>query len=137
MSYKLNIVELKKVPRPETFLTKDELKTLAGFKLQKRRDEWLAGRYALKSLAERFFSFNVLQMEVKNDSSGLPRLVVPGGTTMPVSITHSGIYAAAAVALNGDNIGLDIEAVERRWSFRHRSCHRTCTVPESVFGSRR
>jgi len=114
MAYRLKIVELDKIPPAEEFLTKRELETYKAFKIDKRKTEWLGGRYALKTLACDFFNFNIKSMEVKNLASGKPVLLVPGGTKLPVSITHSGPYAAAAIALTGQAIGLDIEAIEQR-----------------------
>lgn len=114
MAYRLNIIELDKVPAPEEFLNKRELETYKAFKIDKRKREWLGGRYALKKLACDFFNFDIKYMEVKNLPSGQPVLLVPGGTKLPVSITHSGTYAAAAIALTGQAIGLDIEIIEQR-----------------------
>lgn len=114
MAYRLKIVELDKIPPAEEFLTKRELETYKAFKIDKRKTEWLGGRYALKTLACDFFNFDIHSMEVKNLASGKPVLLVPGGTKLPVSITHSGPYAAAAIALTGQAIGLDIEAIEQR-----------------------
>lgn len=114
MAYRLNIVELNKVPPAEDFLTKRELETYNTFKIDKRKQEWLGGRYALKKLACDFFNFDIKHIEVNNLPSGQPVLLVPGGTKLPVSITHSGVYAAAAIALTGQAIGLDIEVIEQR-----------------------
>jgi len=61
-----------------------------------------------------FFTFDMQKMEVRNAPSGKPILLVPGGTHLPVSITHSGDYAAAAIALTGENIGIDMEIIEKR-----------------------
>lgn len=114
MAYRLNIVEISKVPPAEDFLTKRELETYKAFKIEKRKKEWLGGRYALKKLACELFNFDIKYMEVNNLPSGQPILLVPGGTKLPVSITHSGPYAAAAIALTGQAIGIDIEAIEQR-----------------------
>ena len=122
MAYRLKIVELDKIPPAEEFLTKRELETYNKFKIDKRKREWLGGRYALKTLACDFFNFSIKFMEVKNLASGKPVLVVPGGTKLPVSITHSGVYAAAAIALTGQAIGLDIEAIEHRSSAWIKQC---------------
>ena len=114
MAYRLNIVEISKVPPAEDFLTKRELETYKAFKIEKRKKEWLGGRYALKKLACELFNFDIKYMEVNNLPSGQPILLVPGGTKLPVSITHSGPYAAAAIALTGQAIGIDIETIEQR-----------------------
>ena len=114
MTYRTKVIELKNLPSAQEILTARELKTYEDFKVEKRRTEWLGGRYALKQLAMDFFTFNMQQMEVHNTASGKPVLLVPGSTHLPVSITHSGDYAAAAIALTGDNIGIDMEIIEKR-----------------------
>jgi 4'-phosphopantetheinyl transferase len=114
MTYRLKVIKLEDVPPIDKFLTQREIKMYDDFKVEKRRSEWLCGRYALKLLATDFFAFDMLQMEVHNVSSGKPVLLVPGGTHLPVSITHSGEYGAAAIAMLGDNIGVDIEVIEER-----------------------
>ena len=114
MAYRLKIVELDKIPPAEEFLTKTEMETYKAFKIDKRKKEWLGGRYALKMLACDLFNFGIKYIEVKNLASGKPVLLVPGGTKLPVSITHRGPYAAAAIALTGQSIGVDIEVVEQR-----------------------
>ena len=114
MAHRLKIVELSKVPPAEEFLNKRELETYKAFKIDKRKAEWLGGRYALKTLACDLFNFDIKYIEVKNLANGKPVLNVPGGTKLPVSITHSGIYAAAAIALTGQSIGVDIESIEQR-----------------------
>ncbi len=114
MAYKLNVVEAKDVPEADTFLSKGELEAYQSFKIEKRRRQWLAGRYALKSMAANYFSFDVKYTEIKNLASGQPILKVPGGTKLPVSISHCDDYAAAAIDFNSEGIGVDIEAVEPR-----------------------
>jgi phosphopantetheinyl transferase len=114
MTYRLKVVEIKDIPPADKLLTKRELKIYEEFKTDKRRDEWLAGRYALKSLATNFFTFDIQQMEVRNSPSGKPVLLVPGGTSLPASLSHRGDYAAAVIALTGEAIGVDIEIIEPR-----------------------
>ena len=114
MAYRLNIIEISKVPPTEEFLTKREMETYKTFKVEKRKKEWLGGRYALKTLACDFFSFDIKYMEVANLPSGQPILLAPGGNKLPVSITHSGPYAAAAIDITGHSIGIDIECIEQR-----------------------
>ena len=114
MAYRLKIVELSSVPSAEDFLSRRELETYKAFKIDTRKKEWLGGRFALKTLACDLFNFDIKNIEVKNLTNGKPVLNVPGGTKLPVSITHSGPYAAAAIALTGQSIGLDIEVIEQR-----------------------
>lgn len=125
MSYRLKVVELSNLPLADAVLTERELRVYSSFKVEKRRREWLGGRYALKQLACNFFTFDMQNMEVKNLPTGKPVLLVPGGTHLPVSITHSGDYAAAALGVTGENIGLDMELIEpRSRSWAEQSFHK-------------
>jgi 4'-phosphopantetheinyl transferase len=122
MAYRIKIVELDRLPPAQEVLTPREMKTYGEFKVEKRRREWLGGRYALKRLAMNFFTFDMQHIEIRSTPSGKPVLMVPGGTHLPVSITHSGDYAAAAIGLTGDNIGIDIELIENRGKEWARLC---------------
>ena len=51
MTYRLKVVELKNVPASTEVLTDREAQEYEAFKIDKRRNEWLAGRYALKLAA--------------------------------------------------------------------------------------
>jgi 4'-phosphopantetheinyl transferase len=122
MAYRIKVVELDRLPPAPQILTARELKIYEEFKVEKRRREWLGGRFALKQLAMNFFTFDMQHMEVRNSPAGKPVLMVPGGTHLPVSITHSGDYAAAAIGLTGDNIGIDMELIENRGKEWARMC---------------
>ena len=114
MNYRYLVVNTKDAPKPEDFLTNYELKQYQGFTMEKRAAEWLAGRYAAKQLAMDFFTYPMKKMQIKNAKHGMPVLQVEGGNHLTISITHSGDYAAAAIALAEDYIGIDIEKVEER-----------------------
>ncbi len=114
MNYRYIIVKTTDVPKAETFLTTLELKQYKHFAVEKRASEWLAGRYAVKKLASEFFSLPLKKMQVKNAKNGAPILQATGGNNLTISITHRGEYAAAAISLTGDLIGVDIEEIESR-----------------------
>lgn len=114
MNYRYIIVKTKDVPEAETFLTTLELKQYKHFAVEKRAGEWLAGRYAVKKLASEFFNLPPKKMQVKNAKNGAPILQAMGGNNLTISITHRGDYAAAAISLTGDLIGVDIEKIEPR-----------------------
>ncbi|MDR1123835.1 MAG: 4'-phosphopantetheinyl transferase superfamily protein [Elusimicrobiota bacterium] len=132
MAYRIKVVELDRLPPAPQILTARETKTYEEFKVEKRRREWLGGRYALKQLAMDFFTFDMLHMEVRSTPSGKPVLMVQGGTHLPVSITHSGDYAAAAIGLTGDNIGIDIELIENRGKEWARMCFHKDEISSSA-----
>lgn len=114
MNYRYLVVETKDTPKAEDFLTPFEIKQFEKFEVSKRAQEWLAGRYAVKKLASEFFTFPMTKMQVKNAQSGAPVLQVEGGNQLTVSISHRGDYAAAAISLTGDLIGIDLEEIEPR-----------------------
>ena len=114
MNYRYIIVKTEDAPKAEDFLTTFELKQYQAFTVEKRAKEWLAGRYAAKKLATDFFTHPMKRMQVKNAKNGMPVLQVEGGNHLTISITHSGDYAAAVIALADDLIGIDIEKVEER-----------------------
>lgn len=89
-----------------SFFTRAELDTANGFKLQKRRDEWLLARFAAKRLA--------LQLGISDDpravSVARPMLLVHGEpVSWFVSLSHSAPYGAAALAR--EPIGIDVQVV--------------------------
>ncbi len=114
MNYRYIIVKTTDVPDADTFLTALELKQYKHFAIEKRAAEWLAGRYAVKKLASEFFNLPFKKLQVKNDKNGAPILQAMGGNNLTISITHRGDYAAAAISLTGDLIGIDIEKIETR-----------------------
>lgn len=114
MNYRYVIVNTIEAPKAEDFLTSYEMKQYKQFTVEKRAKEWLAGRYAVKKLAGDFFTFPMTSMQVKNARNGAPILQVEGGTHLAISITHSGDYAAAAISLTDNLIGVDVEKVEDR-----------------------
>ena len=114
MNYRYLVVNTKDTPKPEDFLTSYEIEQYQSFKVEKRAKEWLAGRYAVKQLAMDFFTFPMKKMQVRNARNGMPILQVEGGNHLAISISHSGDYAAAAIALAETFIGIDIEKVEER-----------------------
>jgi phosphopantetheinyl transferase len=99
-------VILVRAPYDLSYFSDAELATADGFKLPKRREEWLLARYAAKRLA--------LQRGITGDpracSVARPMLLVDGApVNWFVSISHSGPYAAAAV--EREPVGVDIEVV--------------------------
>ena len=114
MNYRYLIIKTKDVPKAEEFTTALELKQYNHFAIAKRASEWLAGRYAAKTLATDFFNLPLKKIQIKNDKSGAPILQALGGNHLTISITHSGDYAAAAISMTGDLIGVDIEKIESR-----------------------
>ena len=116
MNYRYLVVKTEEPPKAEDFLTVFEFKQYQQFNVAKRAQEWLAGRYAAKKLATEFFNLPLTRMQVKNAKNGAPILQAEGGNHLTISLSHSGAYAAAAISLTGDLIGIDVEKIEPRTS---------------------
>lgn len=120
---RLRLISAEGTPAPATFLTGRELETLASFKIEKRRRDWLGGRYAAKLLIKETFSRDteLSGIEISYDPFGRPRAWFgETGEKEParsrlLSITHSGPFCAAACA--GEDavfLGIDLEKIEPR-----------------------
>ena len=114
MNYRYLVVKTEESPKAEDFLTVFEFKQYQQFDVAKRAQEWLAGRYAVKKLATEFFNLPFIKMQVKNARNGVPVLQTEGGNHLTISLSHRGEYAAAAISMTGDLIGIDIEKIEPR-----------------------
>lgn len=138
MSYKTQFVKIKDLPPAESFLSLSELAYLQTLRAEKRKGDWLGGRFALKILLAR--ENNLLpvcslpqentacgiemsvaalellkQIEVIKLPSGAPQVIIGGVTDKrSVSITHSHGWAAAAVAEAKTFLGIDLEKIETR-----------------------
>lgn len=102
------------------FLSPEEQQKLATLRFPKRRDEWLAGRWAAKSLVRSLPEWGDIpfaQIEIGNNPEGAPFVRLPEGRTPPgcLSISHSGPFAFCALAAeSGFRFGVDLEKVEPR-----------------------
>jgi 4'-phosphopantetheinyl transferase len=95
-------------------LAPEEHDRFEGFKLEKRRRDFLAGRIAAKRAVQKRLGLPFSRIAILSDDQGAPRIVI-GGEAIPslfVSITHADDLAAAAVGTHP--IGIDIELVEHR-----------------------
>ncbi|HBB65981.1 MAG: hypothetical protein A2X28_03220 [Elusimicrobia bacterium GWA2_56_46] len=114
---RVSLLRSDTVPSPETFLSIPELEKLASFKIEKRRRDWLGGRYAAKTLLKESLNQEtpLTAMEISYDSFGRPVWTGGGGTQRLLSITHSGPFCAAACGPEGTKfLGIDLEKAEPR-----------------------
>lgn len=113
---KLNLLRMAELPPPEDFLSRAELEKYGGFKVEKRRRDWLGGRYAAKTLLREILGLglSLRKIEISYDGFGRPVWDGDAGVHL-VSITHSGPFCAAA-AKAGPTVflGLDLEKAEPR-----------------------
>ena len=115
--------------------TEEELRYAAALKLEKRRNEWLLSRAAAKQLAvELQIATNPWAVTVDR-----PDLVIDGRKRgWHVSLSHSGVYAAAAIGPSP--IGIDVQTIrELSESAAHlfmtddeAAVMRRCTVPNRL-----
>ncbi len=114
---------------PAGLLTDAEAARWAGFRVEKRRREWLLGRWTAKRLLrlvlkqESGESIDPGALTIANDASGAPFATTQdltclyGLSGLALSISHSGEYAFCAVVRKSEGIeglGADIERVEPR-----------------------
>ncbi len=108
----------QQVPTELDWLTPDERARLDGFRFEKRRRDWLLGRWAAKvallaitGLSHR----DIARLEIGSapDGAPLPRL---DNRPCPValSLSHSNDRALAAVMQGATPLGCDLELVESR-----------------------
>ncbi len=124
--YALEIIRLADGVPGEGVLSAREAEKYRSFKVEKRRRDWLGGRTALKLAVIGHLAPGTpaAEIEAVPDKDGRPILHIKGlPSTAPVSLTHSGAYAAAAVGLGGTKaIGTDLEVVEKRSASWAKDC---------------
>lgn len=101
-----------------------ERSTFEGFKVDKRKQDWLAGRVAAKLAVERATGLPRSRIEIRVDTAGAtrgrPHAAIRDKETIlgVLSIAHAGFIAAAT--FNSLPVGLDLELVlPRDESFEH------------------
>lgn len=91
---------------PAEWFTERELGEVASFRLAKRRDEWMRGRFAAKQLALKLG----ICREPQECVVARPHLLVRGEESgWNVSISHTEGWAAAAISLHP--VGIDVQVV--------------------------
>ncbi len=101
-------------------LGKEEQALLELLRFKKRRDEWLAGRLALKKLLTKvvpeFSGLEPFRLQIVKAESGAPTLLLD--STQPaqisISLSHSNGYLLCAVSQLSPNMGVDLELIETR-----------------------
>ena len=119
MNFISETVQLDKIPNAKDILAEDELIKYNSFKFDKRRMDWLGGRYAAKTAVIKALNLGSIKFSdvvIENEPSGKPYFRVNGKVYPNVlSISHCRQYAAASVSLKADMLlGIDIEVIEKR-----------------------
>lgn len=117
------------VPPPDTWLSEAEMERLSRFRFEKRRSEWLLGRFTAKTLASAALERrggrrpSLRSIEIIPETSGAPQVHdVASGARLPLSIAISHSAGRALTALiftdlpesEGCAVGADLEKVEPR-----------------------
>jgi 4'-phosphopantetheinyl transferase len=138
MNYQTQFVKIKYLPPADSFLSCSESAYLQTLRAEKRKGDWLGGRFALKVLLARQSGFlpmcslpaeggensiemsvaalNVLkQIDIVKLPSGAPQVFVGAvPDARSVSISHSNGWAVAAVSAPQTLLGIDLEKIEKR-----------------------
>ncbi|HTX89628.1 MAG TPA: 4'-phosphopantetheinyl transferase superfamily protein [Anaerolineales bacterium] len=102
------------------FLSESELEKFSTLRFPKRRDEWLLGRWAAKSLVHSmptYQHYSLEEIEIRNAPEGAPYIRPPGEAASPdcLSISHRDRSALCALTMgSGLRVGVDLEKIEPR-----------------------
>jgi 4'-phosphopantetheinyl transferase len=105
---------LADVPAGDGWLSARERAVLAGLRVEKRRADWLLGRWTAKLVAAAWLGTEPSRLEIIAAADGAPEAWIDGERApISVSLSHRGGRALAAVADRGA-LGCDLELVEPR-----------------------
>jgi 4'-phosphopantetheinyl transferase len=99
----------------DAWLGPNELRTLAGLHLERRRRDWLLGRWTAKVAVGAWLGGAAARIEVLAAPDGAPEAWVDGERApVSLSLSHRNGRALAAVADSPQVAGCDLELVEPR-----------------------
>jgi 4'-phosphopantetheinyl transferase len=103
------------------FLAASEREKLSTLRFPKRREEWLLGRWAAKSLVQSIPAYQQVsldEIEIRNNPEGAPQLFLDGTVSKHcLTISHRDRFAFCATTTATElRIGADLEMVEPRIS---------------------
>lgn len=117
MPFVSEIVSSKNPVDGDKFLTGIEISKYQSLKFEKRRLDWLRGRFAAKKAIIAVSGVNNYKdIEISNDCDRKPYFEI-GGVKQKntLSISHCSGYAASAVAREKNTLlGIDVEIIEKR-----------------------
>ncbi len=104
------------VPASDYWLSAGDRERTGRFRFEKRRSDWLLGRWTAKLAVSKWLAVPDLHsIEIRPAPSGAPRVFVAGEPApVALSLSHSNGAALCAVAAPGAWLGCDIESVEPR-----------------------
>lgn len=99
----------------QTFLTDKEILTINSFKALKKQIEWMCGRYLIKRMIQNIFLKNVPLDRITLSYLDLGAPFLTDYPHIPVSLSHSNDYTAAACSRNSaKTFGIDIEKITKK-----------------------
>jgi len=108
------------VPLEDRWLSAREMLSLSGLRFAKRRADWRLGRWTAKRALSDCLGLPcdlsaLADTEIRTAPSGAPQVFFVGQTRpVTISISHRAGTALCTVALSRDNLGCDLEMIERR-----------------------
>jgi 4'-phosphopantetheinyl transferase len=106
------------IPQNDDWLSTEEKKISRGFRVPKRRNDWLLGRWTAKQaiLACHKKAYpEISSLEIRAAQDGAPEPYYEGAPApISISLSHSKDHALCAVALGGAAVGCDLEWIEPR-----------------------
>lgn len=112
------ISDATNVPADSTWLTRNERARLDAFRFEKRRRDWLLGRWTAKQAALQVAGLqqdDACRIEIATAGDGAPQPFLDGRPfRVALSISHSNGRALCAIGALGAQIGCDIERIEAR-----------------------
>jgi 4'-phosphopantetheinyl transferase len=115
-----NLVDSSRVPENNAWLSEEELQQLQSFRFEKRRKDWLLGRWTAKQLIQSVFAkendLSSEQICIKNETSGAPySMIKVEKLQASLSISHRGNLASTAICTDPNiMIGIDLEEIESK-----------------------
>jgi len=112
------IQTLADMPEGDLWLSDDERKIASGFRFDKRRNDWLLGRWTVKRAVGVILSnspFDASAFEICAAADGAPEAYLMGKPVdISISISHSNAQCLCAVGPSKVAIGCDLERIEAR-----------------------
>lgn len=106
------------LPSHRDWLTPNERARCDGFRFDKRRSDWLLGRWTAKRALldiEDLPESDIVRIEVASTDDGAPRPLLDGQPhPVGLSLSHSNDRALCAVSRDVATLGCDIERIEAR-----------------------
>ncbi|MCA9735512.1 MAG: 4'-phosphopantetheinyl transferase superfamily protein [Deferribacteres bacterium] len=106
------------VPHNPTWLSQQEHEKYSSFRIEKRRQDWVLGRWTMKKLAAHFLHISFpdfLRIEIFAAGDGAPELYFDAQPVrQTISLSHREHFAIAALTDSDMKMGCDLEFVEPR-----------------------